>query len=158
VPKKQSEKEVTRVGKFAGVGVINTVIDFTILNVLSSSYVGLSLITANIVSTTVAMVFSFFANKKVVFKQEKGNPLMQAVLFFAVTGFGLWVLQSGIIYLLTGPLVAPLKLAYAIVKAIGLGNLFSEAFVIKNGAKVFATIVSLTWNYIAYKKVVFKKS
>ncbi len=156
--KKQAEPEVARVGKFAGVGVLNTLIDFAILNVLSSSYVGLSLIVANIISTSVAMVFSFFANKRVVFKQEHGNPLMQAVLFFAVTGFGLWVLQSGIIYVLTVAWVSPLKLAYSIVKAIGLGGIFSEAFVIKNGAKVFATLVSLTWNYIAYKKVVFKKS
>lgn len=158
VPKKKSEPEVARVGKFAGVGVLNTLIDFAILNVLTSSVFGLALITANIISTSIAMAFSFFANKRVVFKEEHGNPVTQALLFIAVTGFGLWVLQSGIIYILTVAWVSPLKLAYAIVKAIGLGGVFSEAFVIKNGAKVFATLVSLTWNYIAYKKVVFKKS
>lgn len=156
-PKSKAKQEVSLISRFAGVGVLNTALDFTILNALSSSYVGLGIITANIISTTVAMIFSFFANKKLVFKDKSTDHLYQAVVFVVITGFGLWVLQTGVIYFLTRTWTTPLKDVYSLVKSIGLGHTFSESFVIKNGAKVVATLVSMTWNYIAYKKLLFKQ-
>jgi hypothetical protein len=50
----------------------------------------------------------------------------------------------------------PLNLAYDIVGVFGLDKIFSQSFVINNGAKVIATLFSLTWNYLMYKKVVFR--
>lgn len=148
--------EIKRVGKFGAVGIINTLIDLTFYNILSSSIIGLSLIGANLISTTIAMVFSFFANQRLVFNANQRGLLRQALIFFPVTAFGLYVLQSGVIKLFTEVWLAPLELAVLIVHFVGLSALFSDDFIIKNGAKAAATLVSLTWNYLMYKKVVFK--
>src|SRR5689334_6340310 len=111
--------EIGRVGKFGVVGILNTLIDFTIFNVVRIWF-GLALIPANIISTTCAMIFSFFANRRVVFKQEKGSILKQAAIFFAVTAVGLYVIQSFIIHSLTVYWTAPMQLAVVIVHTIGL--------------------------------------
>jgi len=144
--------EISRVGKFGLVGILNTFIDFTIYNVLSS-FVGLSLVRSNIVSTSVAMVFSFAANKQVVFAKHKGSVAKQAVVFFIVTAVGLYVIQTGAIKLLSEIWLAPVTLILAI--AHGLNVVGHDQFIAKNSAKAIATVLSLTWNYIMYKKVVF---
>lgn len=150
------QTQIKQVGKFGLVGIINTLLDFGLFNLFSSSLVGLTLYQANIGSTSVAMIFSFFANKRLVFKQEGGNLLKQAVVFVAVTGFGLWVLQNGVIKLLVDVWPVPLNLAYAVVEFLNLDQIFSRDFVTKNGAKAIATVVSLVWNFVLYKKIVFK--
>ena len=91
--------DIVRAGKFGVVGALNTLIDFVLYNVLST-FLKLTLVQANIISTTIAMIFSFTANKKLVFKSQ-GAVLKQGILFFAVTAFGLYVLQTGTIKLLT---------------------------------------------------------
>ncbi len=144
--------EVKRVGKFGIVGVLNTAIDFTVLNLLRFG-AGWALVPANIVSTTIAMTFSFFANRHVVF-ERRGAIRRQLGLFLATTAFGLYVLQNLTIELLTAWWTMPLHLALAAVRAVGIHQL-GDAFIIVNCAKLIGTLVSLTWNYIMYKKVVF---
>lgn len=146
--------EVRRVGKFGIVGASNTLIDFTIYNLLHFG-LGFGLISSNIVSTTTAMAISFFANKRLVFKHHHGPVLKQAGIFFLTTAFGLYVLQNGTILLLTDIWTLPLDLLVKLVHLIGLNAVLTDRFVINNGAKAVATMVSLTWNYILYKKVVF---
>jgi putative flippase GtrA len=150
-----SHEAIAQVGKFGIVGILNTVLDFVIFNILSSKRVGMGKIPANICSTTVAMIFSFFANRTAVFEAGSGDPAKQAVLFFVVTGFGLYVLQSGVLYLLLRQWKWPAKLTTAFLKVTHLNKRFSTDFVLKNGAKVVATLVSLTWNFFMYKYVVF---
>lgn len=156
MPKPSHTNEIKRVGKFGAVGLINTAIDLVLYNLLSSSAVGLSLIGANLISTTAAMIFSFFANQRFVFKPVHQSLGRQALTFFPITAFGLYVLQTGVIKLLTAYWTSPLHLVIIIVHAIGLSAIFKDDFVVKNGAKAAAILVSLTWNYIMYKKVVFK--
>lgn len=143
--------DLVRAGKFGAVGGLNTLIDFGLYNLLSSFF-KLTLVQANIISTTVAMLFSFAANKKLVF-QSKGAVVKQGVLFFLVTAFGLYILQTGTIKLLTEVWLAPVALGVAAAHLIGIHG--HDQFLIKNGAKAIGTVVSLTWNYIMYKKVVF---
>jgi putative flippase GtrA len=143
---------IKRAGKFGLVGILNTGIDFTIYNLLSS-VVGLSLIQSNIISTTISMMFSFLANKQLVFARRDGSMLRQAALFFAITAFGLYVLQTGTIKLLTDIWLAPVGLGLTVAHYLGING--HDQFLIKNGAKAIATLVSLTWNYIMHKKVVF---
>lgn len=147
--------EVTRVGKFGLVGIFNTAIDFVIYNILFGT-VGLDVRLSNIISTTTAMIFSFFANKEMVFKRKEGSLIRQAVTFYIVTAFGLYVLQTGTIHILTDVWTDPMKLAVSTVHAVGLGPVFSDTFIINNGAKACGTIFSLTWNYLAYKMIVFR--
>jgi putative flippase GtrA len=145
-----------RITKFGVVGILNTAIDFLLFNILSSKKVGWGKIAANTASTTAAMIFSFFFNKTFVFGADGGNVTLQVVEFFIVTMFGLYILQNLVIWFLTTVWTFLPELAVKIVGVLRLNRVFKRDFVIKNSAKVAATLVSLTWNFILYSKVVFK--
>lgn len=132
-------KNKAQIGRFAIVGTINTVIDFGLLFLLT--FLGLPKLAANTVSTGTAFVFSFFANKKYTFKSTSKNIKYEIVSFVIVTLFGLWVLQNGMIWLTT-PLIKDL-----------ITNEQTSLFV----TKLFATAVSLIWNYCLYEQIVFRK-
>jgi putative flippase GtrA len=132
-------KNKTQKTRFIAVGGINTILDFGILFLLKS--LGLPAISANIISTSVAFCFSFFANKKYTFKTNSTNIKREIVLFVIVTLFGLWVLQTVVIKLVTY-LFSGIDIPETTVLFI---------------AKLLATIVSLTWNYTLYSRIVFKK-
>ena len=142
--------------KFVSVGVLNTVIDFFIYNALTTKTFHLGRITANFISTTIAMIFSFFANKHLVFGASGGNLWAQIIGFYLVTAFGVYVLQNIVIYFFSKRYLAPAELANKIVRGVHLERYLNSDFVSKNTAKLAATIVSLTWNFILYKKVVFR--
>lgn len=123
--------------RFVIVGGMNTTIDFGVLFLLKT--LGLPPIPSNIISTSCAFCFSFFANKKYTFKSNTANVKREVILFVLVTLFGLWVLQTVVI-----------KLVQLLLAHVGLSD-NSVLFI----AKILATIVSLTWNYILYSRVVF---
>lgn len=126
--------------RFILVGICNTTIDFTILFTLKA--LGLPILPANVISTTAAFCFSFFANKKYTFKGNTGNLKKQIPLFIVVTLTGLWGVQTVVIFLISY-LLAESTLGEDIVLLI---------------AKIVATATSLVWNYIFYSRVVFKAS
>ena len=125
--------------RFGLVGGTNTLLDFGILFVLKS--LGLPIISANIISTSVSFCFSFLANKKYTFKTTGGNLKREMVLFTVVTLFGLWILQSVVI-----------KFIAIVMTNSGL----SEDLILLI-AKLMATAVSLVWNYLLYSRLVFKQ-
>jgi len=122
--------------KYLMVGSLNTVIDFSLL--FTFKYLGIPVLGSNIGSTTVAFLFSFFANKKFTFKSS-GSTKRQFVLFTIVTLSGLWILQSVIIQ--------------AIINLVSSGEPTDLELLM---AKIVATIASLIWNYLFYSRVVFK--
>lgn len=122
--------------RFIIVGVLNTAIDVALLFLLT--YLGVELWLANICSTSVALLFSFVVNRSFTFKST-GNPLRQIVPFVAVTLVGLWVLQPLVLLGVTGLLN-------------GVWGEYVGLFV----AKMLATVVSMTWNYLLYNRLVFK--
>lgn len=127
--------------RFGVIGGLNTVLDFGLLFVFSS-LLGVPRGLANIMSTSVAFVFSFFANKRYTFKSsDKKNVIREMVLFTVVTLFGLWVIQGLIIHFLS-PVIASFG--------------FSSELALL-GSKLVATIASLVWNYLLYSRVVFVK-
>ena len=132
-------KNKMQIGRFAIVGTINTAIDFGLLFLLA--FLGLPKIAANTISTGSAFVFSFFANKKYTFKSTNKNIKYEIISFIIITLFGLWVLQNGIIWLIT-PLIK---------------NIVSQEQLALFAAKLLATAISLVWNYCLYDKVVCKK-
>ena len=123
--------------RFAIVGISNTVLDFTLMNLLSLA--GLNLIIANTISTGIAMIYSFLMNKKWTFRNAGQDYLRQVILFFVFTAIGIWVIQNGLIIL-----------AQHYLPRFGLSD---QAF--NNLAKLGASVFSLTWNYLTYNHFVF---
>lgn len=134
--------------RFAAIGVINTLIDFVILNIFAHA-IGLPRIPSNIVSASVAMTFSFYANRTVVFRGHDGNARAQAIRFLAVTLTSAYIIQNLMIYLFAEAWTWPLDTAYDFIRVLE-----KEVFV-TNGAKVAAIGASMVWNYVLYKRVVF---
>jgi glycosyltransferase involved in cell wall biosynthesis len=126
--------------RFGAIGLLNTALDFGLLFLFTSF--GLASTTANTISTGIALVFSFFANKNYTFKEKKGNQWRQIVLFFIVTLFGLWVIQN-----ITIDILKPWLMSMGVGEGLSL-------FV----AKSVATAFSMVWNYILYDRVVFRKN
>ena len=125
--------------RFGIVGGANTALDFGLLFVFK--FIGIPVEIANIMSTGLAFIFSFFANKKYTFKTTGTNVIREMLLFVIVTLTGLWGLQTLIITLTHNPLTQL------------MGNTDVALLV----AKLLATVASLTWNYLFYSKLVFKK-
>ena len=111
--------------RFALVGGINTAIDIGLLFGLTT--LGLPKLAANTVSTGLAFIFSFFANKSYTFRAQ-GNVRRQLILFVVVTLAG-------------SPILASVIHAESLVLLL---------------AKIIATGASLVWNYCLYDRVVFR--
>lgn len=127
---------------FSVIGGINTSLDFIILFVLASF--GVRIFIANIFSTGTTFIISFLMNKKITFKSVSNNKkelIREMVLFILVTLFGLWVIQNIVI-----------STAMPIFE-----NLLKNKRISLLLSKLIATVFSLIWNFILYKKVVFKK-
>jgi putative flippase GtrA len=132
--KKHAEK-----GRFIIVGLINTAIDFGILFTLVN--LGLPTIISNFVSTSIALLFSFFANKTFTFKGADKGTGRHFVYFLVITLSGLWIIQPIIIegtQLLIGSWITNKNITLLV-------------------GKLLATCVTLVWNYLLYRKFVFKK-
>ena len=125
--------------RFGIVGGANTALDFGLLFVFK--FIGIPVEIANIMSTGLAFIFSFFANKKYTFKTTNTNVIREMLLFVIITLTGLWGLQTLIITLTHNPLT----------------QLMGNTDVALLTAKLLATVASLTWNYLFYSRLVFKK-
>lgn len=128
-----------QVGRFATVGVVNTLVDLGAFVVLT--YLGLGVLAANTISTSLGMAVSFFGNRRFVFGRTN-RPIREVVLFFAVAAFGVWVIQPLVI-------VAVLR----ILSSISFG---AEPLALPIG-KVVAIVVAAVWNFVLYKHLVFRK-
>lgn len=125
--------------RFALVGGFNTALDFGILFGLTA--LGIDKIVANYISTSISFIFSFFANKTFTFKAKNSNAKREFLSFIIVTLIGLWVLQPLIIAAVT-----------QLLTATTLNDTTTLLI-----AKLLATVISLTWNYVLYSRIVFKK-
>lgn len=132
---------------FGLVGIANTLIDLGLFTLLYHS--GLPILLANIISTSAALVASFILNSRLTFK-DTALSRQRIVKFLAVTLTGLWILQpiviSGALYIFEHtPLVTDIVEIF--VKPA------SSAF--PTLAKLLSISVTLVWNFIWYKLVVF---
>lgn len=130
----KSQKE-----RFALVGIANTSIDFALLFIFKS--LGLPVEISNILSTSAAFSFSFYANRKFTFKATGESLKREIPLFIIVTLTGMWGLQTLVLILLTPTMT----------------DVFNSHNVGLFITKCIATGVTLVWNYIFYSRLVFKK-
>ena len=122
-----------QVAKFALVGVLNTIMDFGILNFLiliTGIVSGVWIIIMNATSFSVSIVNSYYWNKEWVFP---------TIFLVTIVGLGL---NTGIVFVLT-TYVHPI---------LGVSPKMWA-----NIAKALATGVSLFWNFAGYKIIVFRQ-
>jgi putative flippase GtrA len=130
-----------QIAKFGLVGVLNTVIDFGVLNfliTLTGIQAGLGIIPLNLTSFTLATVNSYFWSKYWVFEGSKKSKF---IAFLVVSILGI-LLNTAVVFALTTFVPPPAHMSPTVWA---------------NAAKVTATFVSLIWNFLGYKLIVFKK-
>lgn len=131
--------------RFVVIGIINTGIDFLVLNIemwLTGITSGSFMFVQNAVSFGVATINSYFLNKKWAFEDTSHHDQAKKFSsFMSVSIVGI-LINSTIVYLIT-TFIPPL---------LGINDVLWA-----NLAKVFATGISLVWNFIGYKFLVFKK-
>lgn len=167
--KKPQHSEVAQVVRFGIVGVVNTIVDFTLLNILAVTILPKSafngsfmvaglqasingLIIAGLISGTVAMIVSFLLNANFTFRVRHVSS-RRTVYFFAITIFGLFVIRPIILKILTDSWHWPANFAYSVTHFLHLP--LSQSFDERNVALVAAILVVLVYNYLMYKKFVF---
>jgi len=129
--------------KYGLVGVLNTLLDFGILNLLSyltKIYQGGWLVVFNFFSFFIANINSYFWNKYWTFGKNDKEKTQEFAKFFVVSliGYGLNTLAL-----------------WAVTSSTPLfGSTIGQW---ENIGKLIGTILSLVWNFIGYKIFVFKK-
>ncbi len=120
-------KLIAQIMKFGVVGVVATIIDFAVMNLLY--YVlGLDILVANTAGFVISLIFNYLASMKYVFAHKEGmSRKREFVIFVVLSVIGL-VLNDGIVLALKG----------------GLGL---EA----NIAKVCATALVMVYNFVTRK-------
>ena len=142
-PKKRDLKIVI----FSLIGIFNTLFDLVLYVIFQN--LTHSILIANIIATSAALIGSYFLNSRLTFKSKKWN-LKSFFLFVSVTIFGLWFLQTGFIYLVT-PLMGTIpEFLWHIA-----GPFEATAKII--APKILSVVVTFAWNFIWYNKVIFKK-
>jgi len=135
---------IAQFSRFIIIGTMNTAIDFGVLNLLmwqTSIYGGKWILLLNATSFSVAVINSYFWNKHWTFKDKDKAGISEFSQFIIVTLIGL-AINTGIVY--------------------GITTFISPVFGISielwaNLAKVVATGLSLIWNFVGYKFIVFRK-
>jgi len=140
---------------FVVIGFINTFLDAAILytlSLLSGWEKGIQAGMLQATSFIIVATFSFFANKKWTFR-EKGGKVKQEVVdyfqFISITLGGL-IIKVGIVTSVT-KFIEPIHLDILFIDFQFTPRLWLVA------ASLGATAISLIWNFLGYKFVVFKK-
>lgn len=138
---------IRQFSKFFIVGIVNTGIDFAVLNIemqITGISSGPELVFLNVISFSIAVVNSYFMNKRWTFEDKRPEADKSAVKFSQFIGVSLVGLgvNSLVIYGFTS--LIPVMF-----------GLSPQLWV--NVAKIFATGASMVWNFVGYKLWVFKR-
>jgi putative flippase GtrA len=131
---------------FSLIGLLNTLFDITLYTFLR--FIGQSVIASNIISVSAALIGSYLLNSQLTFKSRKWT-FRSFAGFIIVTLIGLWVIQTGAIYVISA-IIKQLPEYYWHI--FGKPEPIIKIFL----PKLLATAVSFVWNYIWYNKVIFR--
>jgi putative flippase GtrA len=150
-----NQREFVRFVKFCAVGVLGTVIDFGLLNLLVQ-LAGFPKVFANVCSFSVAVISNFTWNRLWVYPETRGEPLRKQFVQFLIVNVAGLAINTAMFYagdrwflgeagLLAGP-------AGALARTVGMAH-FDLAY---NGAKVIATGFVLFWNFFVNRRWTFR--
>src|SRR3989344_7554352 len=146
---------IWQISKFGVIGILNTLVDWGILALLpvfigisfESSFLFIGALTITYyslykgMSFLIAVVNSYFWNKYWVFEGKRALGHKEFIQFLVISGIGFFI---------------NVGLASAIFITVSVAGLFTEQQSGILGA-AFATIISMVWNFLGYKLVVFKQ-
>jgi len=135
---------ILQIAKFVATGVLNTLLDIGVLNLLMFVFAVTSGSSYSIfkgASFIVANINSYFWNKHWTFGSNKSATTKEFGQFFAVSFVG-FLINTGI--------------ASLVVNFINPINGISMTLWANIGA-IVATLASLVWNFLGYKFIVFKR-
>lgn len=133
---------IFQIAKFGLIGILNTLIDFGVINILANIfnvYQGAAIIPLNALSFSLAVINSYFWNKYWTFREGSQSPESRYgfVKFVVVSILGL-LINTAIVYGMTA------------LSPAGVGGALWL-----NSSKLLATVVSMIWNFLGYKFLVF---
>lgn len=135
-----------KISSFCFVGIINTTVDYLVLNVIvylgvvaTVTVAGQSFFVANLIAVSGAMLGSFIMNKQWTFPNNSKELHTQVFYFVLVTAF-------------SGLLLQQFVFSFVYMLPLGVGI---EPFVWLNVAKTISIGVALVWNFLMYNFIVF---
>lgn len=149
-----SNEQKKEFGRFAFSGLIATAVDYTLLNFFAV-LLGLPILIANSISAPFSSFVSYKLNKNVVFQDRMHGRRKTIVLYVAILGFGILVIQNSLLHVFYDTFTK--NIAVAIEPAVdtaGLNKLSNETIAI-NLAKIGASLVAALWNYFMLRRFVF---
>ena len=130
---KINEKRIKELFRYGIIGVLTTIINiifyYVFVDILKINY-----IISTILSWLVAVIFAFFGNKYVVFKNNQTKGFWKELNYFMLTRY-----TTGIIYIF--------------IMFLGVDLLKKNDFIIK----IISNIIVIILNYILAKLFVFKR-
>jgi putative flippase GtrA len=129
--------------RFVCAGTLNAVVDLSILNTLVFKF-HFPVWLGNTIAVSVAITMSYFLNHRLVFRHNHNPSIKQYLKFFLVTGVGVIVTQTLIIYLTRATYN---HLLHTQIPAFS-NNADSKLSL--NLAKITAALIGIVWNYLFY--------
>ena len=125
------------IAKFGAVGAVNFVIDAGIFNLLLLTKFGHKPVTAGTISTSVAIISSYFMNRHWTWRhKQRAHPIRELALFIAISAVGL---------------VISLACLGVSRYVFGFTTLWADN-IAKNG---FGLLFGMVWRFWAFKKWIF---
>ena len=129
--------------KFFCVGVLNTALDFSVLNIciffFGTGAHGELFVIFKSISFLAAVANSYILNKWWVFEHEVPASAKEPLFFFIISAIGFWINVS---------------ISYEVF------SLFAQKIspqLAANAGALVGTLVVLAWNFVGYRFLVFKK-
>ncbi len=133
-----------RVRRFATVGVMNTVIDFALFNLLALGF-GVHVAVANTVSYSTGILNSYLWNRNWTFSDRRNKAWGAESIKFVLANLGGLAVNTSIVWAVTT--------GYRVLE--GAGVLAISTTLVIPGAKVVALVGSTIFNYVVFHSWVF---
>jgi putative flippase GtrA len=143
----KSAAERKRFLKFGTVGILGSVVDFGVFNLLTVAF-KLPALPSSVVSFLLAVVNNFILNRYWTFPESKASPIAKQLIQFSVV--------SLIGLLIRTPLFAYMEKLLIPLAEKTVPNLLTPTIVGHNASLAVAIGVVLLWNYFANRFWTFK--
>ncbi len=114
--------EIVRFLKFASVGTVGMVVDFTVLNICHL-VLGLPLLVSNSISFTTAVVSNFTWNRMWTFPESRQRPLATQLGQFALVNVIGLMINNAVLWIIVHAIddIVPYPYDYNLAKAVAIG-------------------------------------